>query len=346
MSVRNNRDYADNRFANNFREQQQDSYDNRFENEKSFSQKDYNNDLDYEYSFVDNQQQQSRQTQFFIIYQFNNSFYQNRAYQNQSNYRQQSSKSLQIEADQSYVKNFTQSSFQNQSYKFAESISSNSFQSKNAFDLQFKSQQSSQSYRSSESDYLDNQYQNRSLYEQRLNASAMQQRVYLIENDSKYYNEVFQKNQKYYYDDDSFQQFEKKQFEKIFHDHHEHVFHEQHEHEHVFHEQRQLEQKHVLHEQSSKNEFNDVADVIDVINESKMKFFFIETSKIKFSCRRCEKIFFFNNKLHYHFKRCKKLTFKSKIFRSLKSKIFRSTKIKIIRSFVFVDFASKFDFKF
>ena len=110
----------------------------------------------------------------------------------------------------------------------------------------------------------------------------MQQRVYLIENDFEYYNkEIFQKNQKYYYDDDNFQQFEKKQFEKIFHDQHEHVFYEQHEHEHVF------------HEQSSKNEFNDVVDVIDVINESKMKFFFIEASKIKFSCRRCEKKFFF-----------------------------------------------------
>ena len=109
-------------------------------------------------------------------------------------------------------------------------MSSNSFQSRNAFDLQFKSQQSSQSYRFSEDDYFDNQYQNRLFYEQRFNASVMQQRVYLIEDDFEYYNEkVFQKDQKYYYDDDSYQQFETKQFEKIFHD--------QHEHEHVFHEQ-------------------------------------------------------------------------------------------------------------
>ena len=88
LNVKNSRDYADNRSANNFREQQQNSYDNRLENEESLSQEDYSNDLDYEYSFVDNQQQQSRQTQFSITYQFNNSFYQNRAYQNQSNYRQ------------------------------------------------------------------------------------------------------------------------------------------------------------------------------------------------------------------------------------------------------------------
>ena len=175
----------------------------------------------------------------------------------------------------------------------------------------------------------------------------MQQRVYLIENDSKYYNEIFQKDQKYYYDDDNFQQFEKEQFEKFFNDHYEHVFHEQHEHEHVFHEQRQFEQKHVLHEQSLHDKFNDVADVIDVISESEMRFFFIEASKIKFSCRRCEKIFLFNNKLHYHFKRCKKFTFKFEIFRNFKSKIFRSfSKIKIIRFSVFIDFTSKFDFKF
>ena len=84
-------------------------------------------------------------------------------------------------------------------------MSSNSFQSRNAFDLQFKFQQSSQSYRFfDDDDYFENQYQNRSSYEQRFNASIMQQRVYLIENDSKYYNEIFQKDQKYYYDDDNF----------------------------------------------------------------------------------------------------------------------------------------------
>ena len=43
-------------------------------------------------------------------------------------------------------------------------------------------------------DYFNNQYQNRLFYNQRFNMSAMQQRVYLIENNSKYYNkEAFQK---------------------------------------------------------------------------------------------------------------------------------------------------------
>ena len=218
-------------------------------------------------------------------------------------------------------------------------MSSNSFQSRNAFDLQSKSQQSSQSYRSSD-DYSDNQYQNRSSYEQRFNASAMQQRVYLIENDFEYYNEeVFQKDQKYYYDDDSFQQFEKEQSEKVFHDQHEHVFHEQHQHE----------QKYVFHEQSSHDKINDVVDVIDVtdvFNDIDVRFFFIEASKLKHSCRRCDEIFLFNNKLHYHLKRCKKLTFNAKVFDNFKSKISRSTKIKIIRSFAFIDFVSEFDFKF
>ena len=168
----------------------------------------------------------------------------------------------------------------------------------------------------------------------------MQQRAYLIEDDLEYYNEeAFQKDQKYYYDDDSYQQLEAEQFKKIFHD--------QHEHEHVFHEQYQHEQKHAFHEQSSHDKFNDVANVIDVINESKMRFFFIEASKIKFSCRRCDEIFLFNNKLHYHLKRCKKFTFKPKTFRNLKSKVSRnSSKIKIIRSSASIDFTSKFDFKF
>ena len=333
LSVKNSRDYADNnRSANNFREQQQGSYDNRSENEESLSQKDYDNDFDYEYPSADSQQQ-PRQTQFFITYQFNNLSYQNRTYQNQSNYRQQS-RSSQTEADQSFVRSLTQSPFQGQSYRSAEFMPSNSFQSRNAFDLQFKSQQSPQSYRSPEGGYLDNQYQNRPLYEQRFNASVMQQRAYLVEDDFEYYNEeVFQKDQKYYYDDDSFQQLEE-QSEEVFHDQQKHVFHEQH----------QLEQKHIFHEQSPKNEFDDVADVP---NDIDVRFFFIEAPKFKHSCRRCDEIFFFNNKLHYHLKRCKKLTFNAKVFDSSKSKASRNfSKIKIIRSSASIDSTSRFDFKF
>ena len=97
LNVKHNREYnhaAFNRSVNVFRfVDQQNSYNNRFDanNEENLSQKNYSNDFDYEYSYVDNQQQQqSRQTQFFIIYQFNNFFYQNRAYlQNQSNFRSQ-----------------------------------------------------------------------------------------------------------------------------------------------------------------------------------------------------------------------------------------------------------------
>ena len=122
------------------------------------------------------------------------------------------------------------------------------------------------------------------------------------------------------------------------------VFFDQHEHEHVFHEQHE----HVFHEQSSHNEVNNVINnIIDVFNEFDVKFFFIEASKVKFNCRRCDKIFLFNNKLYYYFKRYKKFTCKTKVFRNFKSKIFFNfIEIKIIRLFVFIDSALKFDFKF
>ena len=101
--------------------------------------------------------------------------------------------------------------------------------------------------------------------------------------------------------------------------------------------------------------YNKVNDVVDMFNEFDVKIFFIETSKIKFNCRRCDEIFLFNNKFYYYFKRCKKFVVKSKVFRNFKSKIFRNfkskdffnfTKVKIIRSFVSIDFKLKFDFKF
>ena len=162
------------------------------------------------------------------------------------------------------------------------------------------------------------------------------QRVYLIENDSKYYYEnAFQKDQ-YNYNDDDYQSQKKKTIKKIFLD--------QHEHEYVFHKQHE----HVFYEQSSYNEVNNVINnIINAFDELDVRFFFIEASKVKFNCRRCNEIFLFNNKLYYHFKRCKKFAFKTKVFRNLKSKVFFNfIEIKIIRSFAFINFTSEFDFKF
>ena len=149
LNVKHNREYnyaAFNRFVNVFRfVDQQNSYNNRSDvnNEKNLSQENYSNDFDYEYSYVDNQQQQqSRQTQFFIIYQFNNFFYQNRAYsQNQSNFRfQQQRSSSSIEIDQQYERSFSQQ--KQQSYRQTDFMSLIIlFRSKNAFDFQFKSSQ-------------------------------------------------------------------------------------------------------------------------------------------------------------------------------------------------------------
>ena len=91
---------------------------------------------------------------------------------------------------------------------------------------------------------------------------------------------------------------------------------------------------------------DEINNIVDIFNESNVRFFFIEALKIKFNCRRCDEVFLFNNKFHYHFKRYKKFVFKSKIFRSFKSKVFFNFIIKIIRSFALINFTSKFNFKF
>ena len=67
-----------------------------------------------------------------------------------------------------------------------------------------------------DNDYFDNQYQNRSFYNQRFNVLTIQQRVYLTKNDSKYYNKKkFQKKQNYYNDSD-YQSQKKKRLKNFF----------------------------------------------------------------------------------------------------------------------------------
>ena len=198
---------------------------------------------------------------------------------------------------------------------------SNTFQQKNAFDFQFKNQ-SQQSYRSTDDFFdVDNQYQNRQSFDQRFNFSSQSQRVYFAKNDQKnQYEKVFQND---YYDynydyDDEYLSSKDESFEKVFH---EHVYHDQ---------------------QSSIEKINEklfTIDIIDAFEKSKVKFFFIETSKNNFSCRRCNQKFSFNNKLHYHVKRCKVSFFKSKAFSDF-------MKVKIIRSSTVKNATSKLDFKF
>ena len=42
-----------------------------------------------------------------------------------------------------------------------------------------------------------------------------------------------------------------------------------------------------------------------IIDENELKTFFVVLSKMIFICRRCNEKFSFNNKLHYHIRRCK-----------------------------------------
>ena len=139
-------DYFINRSVNSFRfVEQQNSYNfnfsnNRFDNSESFSQS-RNYDFEYDYSFFDNQ---SRLTQYSIIYQFNN---QNKAYQNQLNqfdYRQQSSTT---KIASQFEKSQSQLVFQQyRSTEFIQLITS--IRSvENASDFQFKFVQQQQQYR-------------------------------------------------------------------------------------------------------------------------------------------------------------------------------------------------------
>ena len=79
-----------------------------------------------------------------------------------------------------------------------------------------------------------------------------------------------------------------------------------------------------------------------------MKFYFIDTSKNllrHFFCRHCEKTFSFNNKFHYHFRRCKIIINKS-ITSKFSTIINHSIKIKIIRSSTSINSTFELDFRF
>ena len=99
----------------------------------------------------------------------------------------------------------------------------------------------------------------------------------------------------------------------------------------VFHE-------HVDEEQSSNETF--------VVDE-KIRSFFIEASKCIFNCRRCDEKFFFNNKFHYHLRRCKKIInsdkSKSKVFCNLITTAFFTR--RVIRFITFSNFAFDFEFR-
>ena len=198
-----NIDYSTNRFENSFRFfEQQNSYNfnsnfdnNRFDNtegnNESLSQsRDYG--FEYDYLFFDNQ---SRLTQYSIIYQFNN---QNKVYQNQSNqfdYRQQFQSSTTEIASQ-FERSQSQFVFQNQQFRsveFTQLITS--LRSANASNFQFKSIQSQQQYRlvdDYQNQYFDYQNQNqyRQSFDQRSNFSVQfDERTYIIENEKHHEND-------------------------------------------------------------------------------------------------------------------------------------------------------------
>ena len=167
-------------------------------------------------------------------------------------------------------------------------------------------------YRLSNDDYADNQYQNRQLFDQRFNPSNdQQQRAYHTNDEKKNHSKkTFQRNYENYnsYNNNEYLSPNKKPFEKTFHN---------------------VNSKSTYYEKHNEvaNEFN-----------NEIKLFFTTASKSKFNCRRCDEKFFFNNKFHYHIKRCKIIS-KSKTFSKNRAET------KIIHSSTFNNFNSKLNFK-
>ena len=145
----------------------------------------------------------------------------------------------------------------------------NRFVASNVFDLQFKSTQSIQSIQSNFRSYNNYNSQNvqRQFFDQRFNST--QKRVYYDE-----------KNQS-----------TSKNFADIYHaqkNHDDYISFDYYQHENI---------GDFSHEQNQSKKF--------VNNENELKTFFVVSSKMIFTCRRCSEKFSFNNKLHYHIRRCK-----------------------------------------
>ena len=79
-------------------------------------------------------------------------------------------------------------------------------------------------------------------------------------------------------------------------------------------------------------------------NDDEIRFFFIIARKTHFICHRCNEKFIFNNKFHYHVRRCKYKSIKS-ITNEVFCNLIATDKFKIIRSFAIFNAVFDFDFR-
>ena len=218
-------------------------------------------------------QQPPRQTQYPTTYQYSNPNYQNRAYQNQSNYRQNPPPPP-AGAGQPYVR--SQPPPQGQPYRPTGPMPSNTYQQpRNASGLQPKPSQ--QPYRPGNA--YPNQYQNRPPYNQqsygqRPNPAQQGQRAYLAEDGQEGLpEEAFPDQDVYDYGYDYGYTPQEEGPGEAFHEH------------------------------AGEEQPPDEASVAD----EEIRSFFTAAPECTFSCRRCDEKFPSNNKLHYHLRRCKKV---------------------------------------
>ena len=309
-------DYSVNRFANNFKFQ--NSYNNSRSDIDIRGENLSSNDFDYstDYAIVDVQRQS--QTQYSTSYQFSN---QNRININQSNRFQQAQsffKSQTTEVAQSYAKNLSQNQQQNQSRQ-AEFISITTSQySKNAYDLQFKStltsyynSQNQQSRQQYNIDYNQNQQQRQSyynIYDQKQKQSFATRFNFFV--------------QQRVYHDEELNVSKSNYFSNI--------------------ESSKLYENHYTDESYDKNFISyEKKSIVVIDNDDEIRSFFIEIKQSKFNCRRCQKKFTFNNKLHYHIRRCKQSITETHVYIDFVI----DNQLKIIRSSVFAKFSIDVKFR-
>ena len=313
--------YSTNRSENSFRPfEQQDSYnfnsssdnnrsDDTEDSDESLSQsRDYG--FEYDYSSFGSQ---PRLTQYPTIYQFN----QNRAYQNQSNqsgYRQQSQSSATEVASQ-FERNQSQPVIQQ--YRPAEFIQliTSVRSAENASDFQFKLVQQQQQYRFAADDYQNqyfdyqNQNQYRQPFDRRSNPSAQSdERVYMTEDEEHHENDQIMNTH-----DENHESWSTVDEQSAENSYHEHAYHD--------------------NNRRSDSSFDD---------DDEIRFFFTTAKKSRFTCHRCNEKFSFNNKLHYHVRRCK---IKPAIAAKTSCNLAATDASKIIRSSVSSNAASDFDFR-
>ena len=188
----------------------------------------------------------------------------------------------------------------------------------NASGFQSKLVQQQQQYRSAADGYQPNQYsgyqnqnqnQYRQPFDQRSNSPAQfDERAYMTENEKHHENDQTVNTH-----DENYESWSAVDEQSVENSYHERVYHN--------------------NNRRNNSSFDD---------DDEIRSFFTTAKKSRFTCHRCNKEFSFNNKLHYHVRRCKiKSATAAKVFCNLVA----TDAFRIIRSFVSSNAASDFDFR-